>query len=224
MEIRKVMIKLKELEEMDVLPYSSSVVVDKVYDQLETGQCGACAGAYAIHEVYGAYPSHTYIYGMDNERFASGMYFDVLTNRLLLGVPREVSEDVSMLNKEKARLFVRNNPPKNKELKFSSYLYLYTWKQVLNAIRLYHGCLISVNVYDNWRNVGSDGVIGKRKGKLIGRHIVFCKDYKQLEDGTYVIRFVNSWGDSWGENGCGYINTKEYSFHNAVCFEKTQCE
>ena len=214
---------LKDLEEMDVHPYSSSVPVGRIYDQLDSGQCGGCAGAYQLHEKEylkgnDIYPSHTYIYGSDNERYADGMYFDVLVVKLMNGVPLENEFDSDFFNKEKSRMLVREHKNEYKrDYKVNGYKYLYTWKQVLNAIREYNGCILSVDVYENWKT-DENGIIGKSKGKLIGRHLIFCKDYEQLDDGSYRIRFVNSWGENWGDNGCGYLNNWIHSFHNAVAF------
>ena len=72
-----------------------------------------------------------------------------------------------------------------------------------------------VPVYDNWYDCGSDGIVGKNRGTFYGYHFIFVMDYTRNKDGSYRVRFKNSWGESWGDNGYGYLDTNVNGFEEA---------
>lgn len=210
------------LQNEKVIPYKSECQIGKIYDQGTSSMCGAMAGAYYLREkeYYKSGEvlnlSYIFLYASDKDRFRDGMYTETIAKLLLKGTVKENKYDM-ICCKEESKNILRehlNEFEKEHKYKANSYIMLSSWKQVLNAIRICHGCILAVDVYDNWVHA-ENGVIGKRKGKLIGRHMIFAKDYEKQNDGSYNIRFVNTWSSNWGDNGCGYLNTKLHRFKEA---------
>jgi hypothetical protein len=163
--------------------------------------------------------SHTYIYGMDNDYPGEGMYGRTLAKILKNGVPHVQPWDCwntktqarEVAHAKRATLLDEIN-----KYRGNSYYYCYTWTEILNAIRTCNGCILTVPIYGNWYRVGADGIVGKDDNDvLFGYHFIFLKDYEQKPNGAYRIRFVNSWGTDWGDNGCGYLDTDVNSFEEA---------
>lgn len=198
-----------------VQPYQSIVPI-KVWDQGASSQCGGCAGSMwkREREYYQnndpSLFSHTYIYGMDTDYSGEGMYGRTLARILKDGVPHihgwetwgTKSQAREVVNAKKSDLLDEINTYRG-----NSYYYCNSWVEILNAIRTCNGCIVMVPVYYNWYTVNHTGIVGRNSGTFYGYHFIFCKDYVQKENGSYRIRFVNSWGKYWGDYGCGYIDT-----------------
>jgi C1A family cysteine protease len=61
------------------------------------------------------------------------------------------------------------------------------------------------NTYENFFD-GQNGIIPESQGKIIGGHAVVFVGY---DDQKSLLKFKNSWGPDWGDNGYGYL---PYSF------------
>ena len=205
-----------------VEPYQSTVPIGEVWNQGSSSQCGGCAGStYRREREYMQNGhddrfSHTYIYGMDIYT-GEGMYGRNLASILRRGVPHEQPWE-AWNTKPQAQTVVDVYKSKLADechtYRASSYYFCNTWTEILNAIRTCNGCVIMVPCYDNWASP-IKGVVGKDRGSLWGYHFVFAKDYVQKSNGAYRIRFVNSWGISWGDKGCGYLDTDVNKFQEA---------
>jgi C1A family cysteine protease len=67
---------------------------------------------------------------------------------------------------------------------------------------LQNGCfMIAVAVTRNWFSVGGDGLIFEG-GDIVGYHAIAFVGY---DDELQRIKFKNSWGVGWGDNGYGYL-------------------
>lgn len=205
-----------------VEPYQSTVPIGEVWDQGSSSQCGGCAGStYRREREYMQNGhddrfSHTYIYGSDSYT-GEGMYGRNLASILCRGVPHEQPWE-AWNTKSQAQTVVDVYKSKLSDecytYRASSYYFCNTWTEILNAIRTCNGCVIMVPCYSNWASPYK-GIVGKDVGSLWGHHFVFAKDYVQKSNGAYRIRFVNSWGSSWGDNGCGYLDTDINKFEEA---------
>lgn len=206
-----------------ILPYHSNVPI-AIWNQGQSSQCGGCAGSMFrrereyIQNGDDSLFSHTYIYGMDDEYSGEGMYGRTLAKILRTGVPHVQPWDcwnTKVQAREVANAYKTKLAEECYLYRCTSYYYCYSWTEILNAIRTCNGCIVMVPVYSNWYKVGSDGVVGRNEGIQYGYHFIFCKDYEQKANGAYRIRFVNSWGIEWGDNGCGYIDTDINEFEEA---------
>ena len=67
---------------------------------------------------------------------------------------------------------------------------------------------ISFIVYKNWLNVKEDGIIPEHAwwDKRLGGHLVALTGYNNK---TKMYKIKNSWNDTWGDKGFGYISAKE---------------
>ncbi|MDO5399145.1 MAG: S-layer homology domain-containing protein [bacterium] len=204
-----------------VEPYQSIVPVGEVWNQLNSNQCGGCAGTYYRREREFMQTgddsrfSHTYIYGSDDFG-GEGMFARNLASILRIGIPHMQPWE-AWNSKPQAQMVVSSHSRELAEechlFRCNSYYFCMTWTEVLNAIRVCNGCVLMVACYDNWNTY--NGVVGKNKGNLWGYHFVFAKDYVKKDNGAYRIRFVNSWGKEWGDNGCGYLDTDVNEFEEA---------
>lgn len=205
-----------------VEPYQSDVPLGEIVNQSSSSQCGGCAGGYYRREReykqngHDELISHTFIYGKDINSI-EGMYCRDLARIIRDGAPR-VQPWEKWCTKPQAQELVRKYAEALKDechsLRGDSYYFCYDWTQVLNAIRTCNGCILMVGCSDNW-SAPHKGIIGKDKGNFWGYHFVFAKDYTRKDNGAYRIRFVNSWGDKWGDNGCGYLDTDVNKFREA---------
>lgn len=209
-----------------VVPYHSDVP-DIILDQGASSQCGACAAVAMRYEreyIQNGNTrnlSHTYVYGSDLTLDKEGMYLRTVMNIAKKGIPYETKWESWGYKKECRSLVKKNTTPELQEeankLRGTKYYSCNTWKDVCNATRATNGAvIIMVSCYDNWGYVGSDGVVGKNTGDFWGYHFVRVKDYEILENGTYKIRFQNSWGEYWGDNGYGYLLSNENQFIEAM--------
>lgn len=205
-----------------VTPYTSSVPLGEIWDQGASSQCGGCAGSYYRREreyVQNKHEdrfSHTYIYGADNYS-GDGMYGRTLAAILRAGVPHEQKWEhwgTKSQAQDIVSLYRSLLTDECKLYRADSYYFCTSWTEVLNAIRVCNGCILMVPCHDNW-SAPANGVVGANRGSLWGYHFVFCKDYKQKDNGEYRIRFVNSWGPEWGDHGCGYLDTDVNRFEEA---------
>lgn len=205
-----------------VEPYQSTVPIGEIWDQGSSSQCGGCAGSTYRREreyVQNGHDdrfSHTYIYGSDFYT-GEGMYGRNLASILCRGVPHEQPWE-AWNTKPQAQIVVDVYKGKLVDechtYRASSYYFCNTWTEILNAIRTCNGCVIMVPCYSNWSSPYK-GIVGKDVGSIWGYHFVFAKDYVQKDNGAYRIRFVNSWGSSWGDKGCGYLDTDINKFEEA---------
>ena len=163
--------------------------------------------------------SQTTIYGKDYDLDGEGMYGRTGMRIAKAGIPY-ATEWESWEDKPVCRELVKQHEneaefiEQSKLLRFSSYYRgSNSWAEVCNAARsTYGGAILLVAVYENWLDIGSDGVVGPDKGKYLGNHFVRVKDYEILPNGTYKVRFQNSYGADWGDGGYGYFYSDKNSF------------
>ena len=63
--------------------------------------------------------------------------------------------------------------------------------------------LTAFNVYDNFYNITSNGIMPKPAGSIAGMHSVFICGF---DDTTKMFKLSNSWSSSWGNNGFFYVS------------------
>ncbi|MDR1563427.1 MAG: cell wall-binding repeat-containing protein [Oscillospiraceae bacterium] len=63
------------------------------------------------------------------------------------------------------------------------------------------GCIVSIDVYSNFENLGSN-IYKDYIGSYTGRHAICLIGW---DDSKGAYKFVNSWGSYWGINGYGWI-------------------
>ncbi len=209
-----------------VVPYHSDIS-DVILDQGASSQCGACAAVAArfereyIQNGSTKNLSHTYVYGSDNTLDGEGMYLRTVMKIMRDGIPYETDWETWDAKKQCRRLVNEHMTDELKaeayKLRGSKYYICGTWKDICNAARVTNGAvIIMVEVYDNWADVGSDGIVGRNSGDFWGYHFVRVKDYEILDNGAYKIRFQNSWGKDWGNNGYGYLLSDRNNFVEAM--------
>jgi C1A family cysteine protease len=85
----------------------------------------------------------------------------------------------------------------------------------LSAVQntLSHGIpfVFGISVFENFMDTGSDGMVAMPQGNLLGGHAILTVG---LQDDKVI--FQNSWGESWGDGGYGYI-PQDYFFNDNLC-------
>lgn len=87
----------------------------------------------------------------------------------------------------------------------SSYYAVKTEKEIMKAILSTGSVITSFLVTSGWYYVEKDGII-PTFGSIEGAHAVLIIGWKIIDNKKYWI-ILNSWGDQWGDNGLGYIET-----------------
>jgi C1A family cysteine protease len=92
-----------------------------------------------------------------------------------------------------------------KWLKISSYWRITTGLELKAALANYGPIPIGILCFEEIFNVGSNGVVAdpKNSGQIYGGHAICAVGY---DDSRKMIKFKNSWSQSWGEKGYGYIS------------------
>lgn len=92
--------------------------------------------------------------------------------------------------------------------RINSFYLAKTNNEIMTAIYLTKGVLIGVNITDTFKTT-KDGIINYSKNdESLGGHAICLIGWKKINNQYYWI-FVNSWGNSWGDNGKGYISFKD---------------
>jgi len=84
--------------------------------------------------------------------------------------------------------------------------------QVKYVLAAKHSCVLGINVYANFDNIENyDYVytVHDKSGRSRGGHalcLVGYDDNKPTADGPGAFKFVNSWGEDWGDAGYGWIS------------------
>lgn len=130
----------------------------------------------------------------------AAMQYSQLTNISQLPVPSEVAYDDAT------------------KFKISTYARLQSLDDIKDAL-IKTPVLGAIIVSDNFVNCEVSGVINDPQGNILGGHAICIDGFDdnvtyRYQDGTVkkgFLRFVNSWGETWGDKGYGYI---PYDFFN----------
>lgn len=198
--------------------------IKAVFDQLDSNMCCACACAMSryIYELNDSGNrkqfSPAYIYGnraqsvvIDGVYKGEGMYLkDAMKQLCKAGVcyystmPGFSDYTTANINYElKKELSDREAQP----FRTSSYYAVKTDSEIMKAIMTTGAVLASYIVTSGWYDVGPDGVI-PTYGNLEGGHAVLIVGWRIINNKRYWI-ILNSWGNEWGDNGFGYIESTE---------------
>lgn len=82
-----------------------------------------------------------------------------------------------------------------------AYAKIQTLDEIKHALVTQGPVLLAIMVFENFFTAPG-GVIPTPQGTIAGGHAICCDGY---DDEKQQLRFVNSWGDSWGDGGYGYI-------------------
>lgn len=201
-----------------------------IYDQGNTGSCtaNALASAYRLRSTKNFAPSRLWIYYYGrllsgDHRTDNGAYpFYVLRsmdrNRGGVGCTTEVCWpfNVRRINTRPSLTGTCTRVPRG---------YITGWSDnwspgmsdstlLLNlktALSQNFPIYIGINVYYSFFNTGSDGVVPEPTNNeaLAGGHMLLLVGYddtKTKNGVTGYFKFVNSWGNRWGQNGFGYMS------------------
>lgn len=164
--------------------------------------------------------SETYVYGADITYTGEGMFGRDLAQILVKGTCYKHDWEKLGTKIECNRIYQshRNDEDVLKEknaLRTTKYYFCYSWVEILHAIHSTNGCVIMIPTTDSLYNPQPGGIIGPETNNLYGYHFVCAKDYVKKDNGAYRIRFQNSWGTGWGDNGYGYLDTDVNTFTEA---------
>ena len=197
---------------------------EPIRDQSWSNMCGAFAGtAYRYsQEWYQSNNTELYsplmVYGADTFS-GEGMYSRDLAKILVkTGVCHTQEWETIGYKGDCQRLYKKYKDEVRddfKAYKTFSYYFCNSWSAIIAATYSTKGCIIMVPIYDNWYDCPDTGIVGKNSGDFYGYHFVLALDYTKNKNGSYTIRFKNSWGTSWGDNGYGYFNTWVNGFEEA---------
>jgi hypothetical protein len=85
--------------------------------------------------------------------------------------------------------------------KIGSYARIQTLDEIKHALVIQGPVLLAVFVTQSFVDAPG-GVIPNPSGTILGGHAICCDGY---DDDKQQLRFVNSWGENWGDAGYGYI-------------------
>jgi len=68
--------------------------------------------------------------------------------------------------------------------------------------------MFAIDVYQNYEDY-SKGILGPELlGQNLGGHMQYLTEYYTTPAGLIVFRVRNSWGDSWGDGGCAWVDDR----------------
>ena len=189
---------LAKIELPAKLDYSDSMV--PVRDQGGEGSCTAFAGCAVkeSQEINEGYLSTRYLYERVKQPGGGAYPRDIMTVLLKTGVCPEscqpyIANSITPVCPDADELAKPN--------KIQGYAKLSTLDEMKQSL-FQNGCfLVAVAVTQNWFNVGTDGLIFEG-GDVIGYHAIAFVGY---DNGLQRIKFKNSWSESWGDKGYGYL-------------------
>jgi len=88
--------------------------------------------------------------------------------------------------------------------KILSYVQLQSPYEVKIALMTIGVVLIGIEVYENFYNVGEDGIVDAPSGRFDGGHMMAI--YGWTSDNKWIV--ANSWGTNWGSKGLCYMPYK----------------
>ena len=99
--------------------------------------------------------------------------------------------------------------------KCGAYRRLYDVEDITYSLQTNGPCLIAIGCYEEIFYVGKDGLVPypKNPNALYGGHALCAVGF---DNSKKLIKFKNSWGTSWGENGYGYL---PYDYIQDFCWD-----
>lgn len=91
-----------------------------------------------------------------------------------------------------------------KRFKASKGTRLQTYRQILSQLTLGNLCSGGITVDSNFMNFANDSGVIRRGGRKVGGHAITFIGVKKF-NGKFKLKFVNSWAESYGIDGYGYI-------------------
>jgi C1A family cysteine protease len=193
-----------------------------VYDQGNLGSCtaNALAGNFEFDRIKQNkdyfMPSRLFIYYNERKiehsvgRDAGAEIRDGIKCMVSKGVCSELewSYDISKFTKRPPCKLYRN-ALKNQILEYS--VPEQTPSQLRTCIASGFPFVFGFNVYENFWNIGTNGIMSMPSGQLEGGHAVMCVGYN---DNLQLYTVRNSWGKTWG--CAGYFFMPYEYMHNAV--------
>lgn len=190
-----------------------------VMDQGDIGSCVGCSTAYGVaflrrtdrdnlSTLYSAlfqYYEARVADGMQWEKIDAGAYIRDSMDRLrAVGIPPASNW------KYNAKLFAKKPTPSvykaAKAWKLGAHYKIMSLTELLRALASNCAVVGGISVYDSMMTpaVERTGVVPmpRQSEEMLGGHAVYFDHYSQA---TRLIRFQNSWGEGWGDNGYGYI-------------------
>ena len=184
-------------------------------DQSHLGSCTGNAGTYHLSALYGAANlSAIKLAGKTlsatnataNEQFAVEVYHEATIKDGVPGNYPPTDTGSSGLGVAKA-------------LKAANLISKYVWAtnaRAFGALLQTAGCIIGVPWYEAWFTPDAHGFVDSGNwaaSGVAGGHEIYVEALESWSDtdpSQSVIRFHNSWNDSWGDHGCGRLRFSTY--------------
>jgi hypothetical protein len=184
-------------------------------DQGQLGSCTGNAGTYHLSQLYGtAGLGSVHLGGKTlstsdakaNEQFAVELYHEATIKDGVQGTYPPDDTGSSGLGVCRA-------------LKAAKLITSYQWATSAEAfanLLQRAGCIIGVPWYESWFHPDSQGFVDAgnwESSGVAGGHEIYVEAleaWNASDLSQSVIRFHNSWGDSWGDHGCGRMRLSTY--------------
>lgn len=180
-----------------------------VLDQGDLGSCTGNAGTYALSALYGADTVHD---EQLNEDYARSLYHFATIEDGLAGTWPPDDTGSSGLGVCRA-------------LHHSGLVSGYRWARSTHGIAQLlqtGGVMLGVPWFQSWFEPDRNGFVElgdeTDPGPMVGGHEIYVAEletWDQDQPHNSVIRFVNSWSQSWGDHGCGRMRLTTYERYKA---------
>lgn len=201
--------------------YCSDIPYEWIYDQGNSSECCACAYSLiramqekeqsGLDERFS--PSFTYA-NRNKEDNYEGMMLRKCCSKgregsvLWSSFPNFYSYKRAreIFDKNKISLLNQARP-----FRISSFYTARTTEEIKMGVYLTKAVLIGIDVTESFYYPDKDGIVtfGKNEESLGGHAIIIC-GWRYIDNKPYWI-IINSWGKSWGVNGCCYISFDDLS-------------
>lgn len=200
---------VEELPDSEIKEVDYSFADPRILNQKRTSGCVGWSAAKLLRlmlALRGAMPvpniSPAFIYALINGgRDAGANLYQSFKVLVEIGA---ALEEVVPDNQIFRRMIAESAFEQAKRFKLSKGTRVQTFRQIISQLTIGNLCSGGIMVDQNFMNFANDNGVIRRGGRRVGGHAITFVGTKKF-NGKWKVKFVNSWAESYGLRGYGYL-------------------